>query len=242
MQLTIVAARLRNRIHKDGDAGWTLVELMATLVITSIALTLTMPIFSSVTRVIAQSNSSANASGQARNVLRQLASDVASTNQKNVCFPTTVQAATTSMPTCTIVAPVSGTSNPVVYAKASSGQYLLVLSSVNYGVSGCQWIQWSVDPTTQRLVQQSWAQASTTEPDSWSNPVPLVGYVSANVNSLPLFSLDTSIGIVTMDMTLQGSIGNSSNGSSFSIAQGSQAVELSTSVSVVQSTQPQDAC
>ena len=212
---------------------------MTVLVITSIALVLIVPVFSSVTQVVANSNSSSNASGQARNVLRQLANDVTSTNMQNVCFPTDAQAATTTMPTCTITAAVPGTSNPVVYAKASSGQHLLVLSSVN---GGCQWVQWSVDPTTQKLVQQSWPQATSTEPASWSNPTILVGYVAPNVDGLSLFSLDTSVGVVTVEITLQGAVGTTPNGPDFSIAHGSQAVELATSVSVVQSNQPQDAC
>jgi len=233
--------RLRSRCRRARDEGFTLVEVLVAMVVTAISLVLIVPIFSSVTEVYANSNSSANASGQARNVLRQVAADVSSSNSNNVCFPTAAQAVTTTMPTCDpniIEIPIPNTT-PVVYTKPTTGQYLRVLSNVD---NTCQWIQWSVDPTTQKLVQQTWPKSSATEPSGWASPVSLVGYVAPNVDGQNLFTLDTSGLLVTVEVTLQGSVGNSANGTDFSTAHGSQAVELSSSVGLVKSSQPQGSC
>jgi len=209
------------------DGGFTLVELMVSLTITAMALTLVLPILTTVTTVISSTDSSSNASGYARDALLQLSSDLGSANFGNVCFPTTAQALVIGP--CQY--PDSGT---------TSGSTVRVLSNVN---NSCEWIQWSVDPSTTDstagwLLQQSWVNGAT----SAAAAGPVVGPLANDFATQPLFTLDTSNFVIHVQLYLKGSIGNAPSAANHSAQSGSQSVFVQTSVTLVQSSQPVGSC
>jgi type II secretory pathway pseudopilin PulG len=198
---------LRERRTDRGDGGYTLIEIMVAMSLTALVLVLIFPVIATIGSVSSDTNSSANGTAQARQVLQQLSSDVGSANGNNVCFPTAVLSAP---PTSACVS-------------AGSTGYPLVILSNAYGT--CKWYQWTVNSANQ-LTQQSAVKGATT----WSAVAPLVGPV-VNTTSQSLFSYDATNSVLNVQLVVQGSTGTSVAGSSTAKAN-TQDVDLQTSITL----------
>jgi prepilin-type N-terminal cleavage/methylation domain-containing protein len=225
-------ARRHLRADSTNDAGYTLVEIMVTLAVMGVVLALIFPVVSSVTLVTSSTASSSNANAEARNSLEQLTADIGSTNANNVCFPSSSQLAVST--TC----PNGG---------STYGNTLRALSDV-YGT--CQWLQWTVNPTSSMLTQTAWPTTWTAASPTPA-PVNLAGPV-ANVNSVldPVFSMATTpvsasspltTSLVNIQLYVKGSTGTAPSASTYSNT-GTQYVFLQTSVSVLTSALAAGSC
>jgi type II secretory pathway pseudopilin PulG len=236
--------RLRQRATSERDEGWTLIELVTAMAITAVAMALVIPVLVTVTHVTNVSNSSSFASAQGRNAIRQLAADIGSANNNNECFPTLAYPgpppnASAGPPPTTDQADVIG---PCQVSPLKNGSILRVLSNVNnnpFSSTGCTWFQWSVDNSTDAtagwLMQQSWPVGATTAAPA----IPLAGPLAldaagVNPNGSPLFTLDSTGKIISVNLYIKGSTGNSSSAPAYS--SDSQAVFLQTSVNLILST------
>jgi len=197
------------------DRGYTLIEIMITLTLSAVAIALVSPILLTVTTVTSSTNSVANGSAQARQVMSQLSADIGSATANNVCFPA---AALTAPPTSTCT------------SAGTSGYPLVVLSNV-YGA--CTWFQWTVNSSSQ-LTQQSAAKGAT----SWSPTTVLAGPVN-NSSSEALFSYDTTNSLMNIQLALKGSTTTAL--SATTAKPGSQSSDLETSVALFTSSQSSNA-
>jgi hypothetical protein len=200
------------------------------MAVTAIALALIIPALVTVTSITSSSSSSSNANAEARNALQQLSTDISSANANNVCFPSSAQTAVSD--SC----PTGGSTN---------GNTMRILTNV---FNTCQYIQWTVDSTTNALTQQSW-------PSSWTNAsgTPAVTTLATpvvNSTSTPLFALATSAvsgspstttSLVNVQIYLEGSTGTAQAAPSYS-KPNTQYVFLQTSVPLLTSTQPSGSC
>lgn len=214
-----------------GEGGYSLVELMVTMAAMGVVLALIVPVMSSVTNITSATTSLSNANAEARNTLEQLTTDIGSTNAGNVCFPSSSQLAVST--TC----PNGGTT------------YGNTLRALSYVYGTCQWLQWTVNPTTSMLTQTTWP---TTWTGSSATPVPvaLAGPV-VNINSTldPVFSMSTTqltltsplTSLVNIQLYLKGSTGTAVNAPSYSHT-ATQSLFIQTSVSVLTSTVPAGSC
>jgi prepilin-type N-terminal cleavage/methylation domain-containing protein len=201
------------------DAGFTLIELMTAMLISSIAMALIVPVFLTMTNLTSTSVSTSNATAQARQALAQLNSDMSSANSNNICFPPAGQTAVS------VQCP----------AGANSGSTVRVLSNV---FNTCRWIQWTV--TNSELTEQTWLPSWTS---SLPTPaaVPLVGPVNTSSSLGSIFSLNTTGSLLAVQLTLQGST-TSAGGASSTNRLGSQQVTLQSSISLFTSTQAAGHC
>ena len=238
---------LRQRPASGRDEGWTVIELVSAMAITAVALALVIPVLVTVTHITNVSNSSSFASGQGRNAIRQLAADIGSANNNNECFPTL---ASVGPPATTDQADVIG---PCAYPDTASknGSILRVLSNVNnnpFSSTGCTWFQWrvdtSADATAGWLMQQSWP-VNWVPADGTPPQVPLAGPLALDANGLnpngsPLFTLDSTGKIISVNLYVKGSTGNASSAPAHS--SDSQSVFLQTAVNLILSTLPVGTC
>jgi prepilin-type N-terminal cleavage/methylation domain-containing protein len=216
--MTTVVNRMRRRISRRSDAGMTLIELMTAMTLLAVALVLLVPVLTTVTSVTSATNSTANGTAQGRLVLQQLGSDIGSATSSNVCFPSAVLA-TPPTTTCSSV--------------QTSGYPLVVLSSVNSTatVPVCTWIQWNVNASNQ-LTQQSALKGAT----AWSSPVVLSNSV-VNTASPSLFTFDTTNSLMNIQLLVRGANGTAFNAAAPSTRQGTQTIDLQTSVSLFTTSQ-----
>lgn len=209
----------------DRDGGYTLIELLISMSVTALALTLVVPVIITTGSVSNATGSSSNANAQARQALLQLSADVGSANSNNVCFPPTGQTAVS------VTCPTG----------ATSGNTMRVLSSV-YSASStsptCKWFQWTI--ANNELNQQSW-------PSTWTSSngtppvVPVIGAV--NTTGAPsVFSLNTTGLIVNIQITLQGSAAIGGSGARTTAGANSQPVTLQSAVSLFSSSLAAGSC
>jgi prepilin-type N-terminal cleavage/methylation domain-containing protein len=203
----------------DLDAGYTLIELMTAMLISSVVMVLIVPVFLTVTNLTSNSVSTANATAQARQALAQLNSDISSANSNNICFPPAGQTGVS------VQCP----------AGANSGNTVRALSNV---FNTCRWIQWTV--TNNELTEQTWLPSWTS---SLPTPaaVPLVGPVNTSSSLGSIFSLNTTGSLLAVELTLQGST-TLAGGASSTNRPGSQQVTLQSSIGVFTSTQAAGRC
>jgi prepilin-type N-terminal cleavage/methylation domain-containing protein len=210
--------RRRRRLGQHGepgDGGFTLIEIMITLTLTALVIALVSPVLTTLTKVTSSTNSVANGSAQARQVMSQLSTDIGSATANNVCFP---------------VAALTVPSTSSCSSVGTSGYPLVVLSNV-YGA--CTWFQWTVNSSSQ-LTQQSAARGAT----SWSPTTVLAGPVSNN-SSQTLFSYDTTNSLMNIQIVLKGSTTTALSATTSQAA--SQSSDLQTSVALFTSSQSSNA-
>ena len=210
---TRVVVRVRHRLSRADDRGWTLIELLVAMVITAVALALVIPVLTTVTTVTSSTNSGANGTAQARQVLQQLSSDIGSATAGNVCFPAAV-----------LVTPPTTTCS----GSQTTGYPLVVLSRV---YANCTWFQWNVNSSGQ-LVQQSAPRGGT----AWSSAVALAGPL-VNTVSPSLFTYDTTNSLMNIQLILRGATGTAAGASAPANRPGTQTTDFQTSVGLVTSAQ-----
>ncbi len=208
----------RRRAASRGDGGWSLVELMASMAVTAMGLTLIVPVLLTVFNVTNNANSTSNGNAQARVALQQLSADVGSANANNVCFSSSA----------TVVAPFCSSA-------LTSGNTLRALSNVN---GSCQWMQWTV--SNNELTQQVW-------PTTWTSAsgqpaaTPIMGPIVTS-GQPSIFSFNATGLVVNIQVTVQGSNGISGVGASSTASNGSLGTTLQSAVSLPNSSQTAGSC
>jgi len=149
------------------DGGFTIVELLISLLLTGLLLTLVPPLLSTVLSSTSTDEGIAAGAGQARIAIENINLEVGSASE--ICLPTSL----------TVTGPV-----------VSSGFAVRVLTYA-FGTGGEQWVQWYLDTTTGTLQEQRWQQdwLPTDPPSPWETVA--TGVTTAG--SSPPFSLPTAV-------------------------------------------------
>ncbi len=121
MKRPLTARGGAERSPRDREDGYTLIELLISMAVTALALTLLIPVIVTVSGVSNATGSSSNANAQARQALLQLSADVGSANSNNVCFPPTGQTAVS------VTCPTGGTSGNTMPRAVERLQHLPVV-------------------------------------------------------------------------------------------------------------------
>ena len=132
--------RVRRSASYNRDGGYTLMELMVAMLLTSILLAVTIAPLISVTDVTSSTESASQATASARATFQDMTAGVTSASE--ICLPTQVTSTQTAIP----------------------GNAVRVKTHV-FGSD--EWEQWWVDPSTNRLLAQSWPTTGIPSPTAW---------------------------------------------------------------------------